>query len=143
MELLKKVGERHMRKDLPDFRIGDTVKVSLRIVEGEKERIQAFTGVVIARRGGGISETFTVRRIVNNEGVERVFPIHNPRIVSIDVIRSGKVRRAKLYYLRKRVGKARRLKDITRSKPVAKAKAPEEDLPDESAEGEQAAEEGS
>ena len=97
--------------------IGETVKVSVRIVEGEKERIQAFTGVVIARRGSGISETFTVRRIVNNEGVERVFPLHNPKIVSIEVVRSGKVRRAKLYYLRKRVGKSRRLKDAARARP--------------------------
>ena len=137
MELLKKVSERHMKADVPDVRIGDTVKVSVRIIEGEKERIQAFAGVVIARRGSGISETFTVRRIVNNEGVERVFPLHNPRIVSVEVVRSGKVRRAKLYYLRKRVGKARRLKDVARAKPGEQTKdkgnLPEEETADEGA----------
>ena len=103
-----------MKKDVPSFRIGDTVNVSVRIVEGEKERIQVFTGAVIARRGSGISENFTVRRIVNQEGVERTFPIHNPKIASIDVVRSGKVRRAKLYYLRDRVGKSTRLKESKR-----------------------------
>jgi large subunit ribosomal protein L19 len=111
MELMKKAVETQMKKNAPDFRIGDTVKVSVRIVEGEKERIQAFIGVVIARRGGGISEMFTVRRIVNNEGVERVFPIHSPKVAGVDVIRGGRVRRAKLYYLRDRVGKQTRLKD--------------------------------
>jgi len=90
----------------------------VRIVEGEKERIQVFGGVVIAKRGGGIHETFTVRRIVNNEGVERVFPIHSPRVDSVEVIRSGKTRRAKLYFLRDRVGKATRLKEV---RPPSKA----------------------
>jgi large subunit ribosomal protein L19 len=106
------LAEKSSRKpELPDFRIGDTVTVSVKIVEGDKERIQPFNGVVIARRGRGMGETFTVRRIVANEGVERVFPIHSPKIVSIQVHRSGKVRRAKLYFLRNRVGKARKLRE--------------------------------
>ena len=108
---MKKAVASSLKTNLPDFRIGDTVKISVRIVEGEKERTQAFTGVVIARRGSGISETIIVRRIVNNEGVERTFPIHSPKIVSIEVIRSGLIRRAKLYYLRDRVGKSTRLKE--------------------------------
>jgi large subunit ribosomal protein L19 len=106
-------------KKPPEFRIGDTVKISVRIVEGEKERLQAFTGVVIARRGSGMSETFTVRRIVNNEGVERVFPVLSPKIAGIEVIRGGQVRRAKLYFLRDRVGKKTRLKDLKVSIPGA------------------------
>ena len=111
---MRKAVESQIKKDVPDFRIGDTVKVSVRIVEGEKERIQVFEGVVIARRGGGMSEMFTVRRIVNNEGVERVFPVHSPKVAGIEVIRGGKVRRAKLYYLRDRVGKQTRLKDLAK-----------------------------
>ena len=119
MELMRKAVASYMKKDPPEFRIGDTVEVSVRIVEGEKERVQAFTGVVIARRGSGISETFTVRRIVNNEGVERVFPVHSPKVASITVIRGGQVRRAKLYFLRDRVGKKTRLKDLKVSVPGA------------------------
>ena len=103
----------------PQFSIGDTVKVSVRIVEGEKERIQAFTGVVIARRGSGMGEMFTVRRIVNNEGVERVFPVQSPKVAGIEVIRGGQVRRGKLYFLRDRVGKKTRLKDLKVSVPGA------------------------
>jgi large subunit ribosomal protein L19 len=99
------------RPEVPQFRIGDTVTVNVKIVEGDKERIQPFTGVVIGRRGSGVRETFTVRRIVANEGVERIFPIHSPKIISVQVHRSGKVRRAKLYYLRERVGKARKLRE--------------------------------
>ncbi|HDY64922.1 MAG TPA: 50S ribosomal protein L19 [Phycisphaerae bacterium] len=123
-ELLHKAAESSMKKDLPDFKIGDTVKVHVRIVEGEKERVQIFVGTVIARRGGGISETFTVRRIVNNEGVERIFPLHSPKVADIEVVRSGKVRRAKLHYLRDRVGKSTRLKEV---RPPSKAQktAPE------------------
>lgn len=105
--------------DLPKFSIGDTVTVHVRIIEGEKERIQPYTGVVIARRGGGMGETFTVRRIVNNEGVERIFPVHSPKIGKIEVVRSGHVRRAKLYYLRDRVGKSRRLRDRKQAKGAA------------------------
>ena len=110
-ELLRKAAESSMKTDLPDLRVGDTVNVSVRIIEGEKQRIQIFTGTVIARKGAGISETFTVRRIVNNEGVERVFPLHSPKVAGVEVVRSGKVRRAKLYYLRDRVGKSTRLKE--------------------------------
>ncbi|MCA9254554.1 MAG: 50S ribosomal protein L19 [Phycisphaerales bacterium] len=101
----------NMKKDVPDFEVGDTVSVGVKIVEGNKERIQPFIGVVIGRKGGGMTESFTVRRIVNNEGVERIFPLHSPRIASIEVQRHGKTRRAKLYYLRDRVGKSRRLRE--------------------------------
>lgn len=100
---------------VPQFEIGDTVTVHVRIIEGNKQRIQPYTGVVIARRGKGLGETFTVRRIVNNEGVERIFPLHSPKIAKVEVVRSGRVRRAKLYYLRERVGKARRVKDQKRT----------------------------
>ncbi len=120
-ELLNIAAESSLKQDVPSFKIGDTVNVSVRIVEGDKERIQVFTGVVIARKGSGVSETFTVRRIVNNEGVERTFPIHNPKVASIEVVRSGKVRRAKLYFLRDRIGKATRLKEIR--KPTKKQSA--------------------
>jgi large subunit ribosomal protein L19 len=113
-ELLRKALQPSLRKDIPDFKVGDTVNVAVRIIEGEKERIQVFTGTVIARRGSRISENFTVRRIVNNEGVERTFPVHSPRVARIEVLRGGKVRRAKLYYLRQRVGKATRLKERDR-----------------------------
>jgi large subunit ribosomal protein L19 len=110
-DLIEAAEEGSRRADVPEFRIGDTVAVEVKIVEGDKERVQAFIGVVIARRGRGMAETFTVRRIVNNEGVERVFPIHSPKIMDIKVMRSGKVRRAKLYFLRHRVGKARKLRE--------------------------------
>ena len=109
--LIEAAEEGSRRTDIPKFRIGDTVAVEVKIVEGDKERVQAFIGVVIARRGRGMAETFTVRRIVNNEGVERVFPVHSPKIMDIKVMRSGKVRRAKLYFLRHRVGKARKLRE--------------------------------
>jgi len=111
---MRKAVEGQLKKDVSDFEIGDTVDVSCRIIEGEKERVQVFSGVVIARRGSGISQTFVVRRIVNNEGVERTFPVHSPKVVGIAVVRGGQVRRAKLYYLRQRVGKATRLKDLKR-----------------------------
>jgi len=111
-ELLKVAAAGSLKADVPGFKIGDTVNVSVRIIEGERERVQVFTGVVIARKGGGVNETFTVRRIVNNEGVERVFPLHSRKVASIEVVRSGKTRRAKLYYLRQRTGKATRLKDL-------------------------------
>jgi large subunit ribosomal protein L19 len=107
--------------DMPKFAIGDTVTVHVRIIEGEKERIQPYSGVVIARRGAGMGETFTVRRIVNNEGVERIFPMHSPKIGKVEVVRSGHVRRAKLYYLRDRVGKSRRLRDRKQNKPTTGA----------------------
>jgi len=105
------VEQSRMRDDVPDFRPGDTVKVNVRVVEGTRSRIQVFEGVVIARKGGGLRETFTVRKISFGVGVERTFPVHSPVIESIEVVRRGKVRRAKLYYLRDRVGKAARIKE--------------------------------
>src|ERR671931_1473759 len=109
--LLELVDQAGKKKDVPDFDIGDTVDVHQRILEGQKERVQVFSGVVIARRGDGMRETFTVRRIVQGEGVERIFPIHSPKIAKVEVKRTGAVRRAKLYYLRQRVGKATRLRE--------------------------------
>lgn len=110
-KFIEDVEAAHMKKDVPEFEVGDTVSVGVRIVEGSKERVQPFIGVVIARHGGGMSETFTVRRIVNNEGVERIFPLQSPRIVGVEVMRRGKARRGKLYFLRDRVGKARKLRE--------------------------------
>jgi large subunit ribosomal protein L19 len=109
--LLQIVEDAAAKKDIPQFRIGDQVDVHQRILEGQKERIQIFSGTVIARRGDGMRETFTVRRIVQNEGVERTFPIHSPKIAKVEVKRTGRVRRAKLFYLRDRVGKATRLRE--------------------------------
>lgn len=108
---IESIEATNIKAEVPEFGIGDTVSVGVRIVEGNKERIQPFIGVVIARRGRGMGQTFTVRRIVNNEGVERIFPLHSPRIVGIEVQRHGKIRRSKLYYLRKRVGKSRKLRE--------------------------------
>ena len=112
--LIQVVENSAKKKDVGDFAIGDTVSVHVRIIEGGKERVQQYIGVVIARRGQGMGETFTVRRIVNNEGVERIFPLHSPQVAKVEVVRSGHVRRAKLYYLRERVGKSRRLRDKRR-----------------------------
>jgi len=106
-----KVTEEGFKKDIPPFRIGDTVRVSMRIKEGDKERFQPFEGIVIARRGSGSRETFTVRKISYGIGVERIFPIHSPLIDKIDVLKEGAVRRAKLYYLRGRKGKSARVKE--------------------------------
>jgi large subunit ribosomal protein L19 len=106
----------YLKKDAPIFSVGDTVDVHTRIVEGDKERIQVFSGTVIMKKGSGMNETFTVRRIVNNEGVERIFPLHSPFIAKVVVKRSGETRRAKLYYLRHRVGKAVRLTEQRRAK---------------------------
>jgi large subunit ribosomal protein L19 len=111
--------ESGLKKDLTEFEVGDTVDVHLRILEGQKERVQVFNGVVIARRGSGMSEMFTVRRVVQGEGVERSFPVNSPKIAKIEVKRTGVTRRAKLYYLRDRVGKATRLRE--RKKKAAKA----------------------
>lgn len=108
-ELLDAAESKSLKKNIPHFEIGDVVDVHCRIKEGDKERIQVFSGTVISRKGRGINEIFTVRRIVDNEGVERIFPIHSPNIVDIRPIRSGKARRAKLYFLRRRTGKAVRL----------------------------------
>lgn len=109
--LLALVDQAGMKSEIPQFQIGDTVDVHQRILEGQKERIQIFNGVVIGRKGEGLRETFTVRRIVQGEGVERVFPLHSPKIAKIEVKRTGVVRRAKLYFLRERVGKATRLRE--------------------------------
>ncbi len=109
IELIEKDA---LRTDLANVRIGDTVKVFIKVKEGNRERLQGFEGIVIARSGGGISETFTVRRLSFGVGVERVFPIHSPKIDRIEVVRHGRVRRAKLYYLRGRIGKAAKLKEI-------------------------------
>jgi len=108
-QLLRTVEESSLRAEPLEFEIGDTVDVHTRILEGDKERVQIFSGVVIARRGGGTRETFTVRRIVAGEGVERTFPVHSPKIAKLHILRHGRTRRAKLYYLRDRVGKATRL----------------------------------
>lgn len=108
-ELLEAVESKSLKKEVTHFEIGDIVEVSCRIKEGDKERIQIFGGTVIARKGRGVNSTFTVRRVAGNEGVERIFPLHSPNVVGIKPIRSGKTRRAKLYYLRDRVGKAVRL----------------------------------
>ncbi|MDW7675409.1 MAG: 50S ribosomal protein L19 [Bacillota bacterium] len=112
MNVIKAIEQEQMKKDVPSFRPGDTVKVHVKVVEGNRERIQVFEGVVIKRKGGGLTETFTVRRVSFGVGVERTFPIHSPRLAKIEVARRGRVRRAKLYYLRDRVGKAARIKDL-------------------------------
>ncbi|XLO71803.1 50S ribosomal protein L19 [Staphylococcus aureus] len=111
-KLIEAVTKPQLRTDLPSFRPGDTLRVHVRIIEGTRERIQVFEGVVIKRRGGGVSETFTVRKISSGVGVERTFPLHTPKIEKIEVKRRGKVRRAKLYYLRSLRGKAARIQEI-------------------------------
>ena len=123
-ELIAQAEKDSRRSDMPEFRIGDTVTVNVKIIEGDKERIQPFTGVVIARRGTGMGETFTVRRIVANEGVERKFLIHSSNVVDVKVRRRGKVRRAKLFYLRKRIGKARKVRELR----ISKRETPEAEL---------------
>ena len=110
--LVEEVTATQLRNDLPEFSSGDEVKVSVKIIEGAKTRIQNFQGVVIMRRGGGVSETFTVRKMSSGIGVERTFPLHSPNIVAIEVIRRGKVRRNKITYIRKRSGKSARIKEI-------------------------------
>lgn len=109
--LINDISKDHLRDDIPDFRAGDTLKVHAKVVEGSNERIQIFEGVVIKRRGKGVSATYTVRKISNGVGVERTFPVHSPRVEKIEVVRLGKVRRAKLYYLRELHGKAARIKE--------------------------------
>ena len=111
MNIIKQIEKEQLRKDMPEFSIGDTVRVFVKVVEGTRERLQAFEGTVIKRNGGGISETFTVRRLSYGVGVERTFPIHSPRIDHVEVVRRGKVRRARLYYLRDRIGKAAKVKE--------------------------------
>lgn len=127
--ILQAVEKEQFKGDLPALGVGDTVDVHLRIIEGNKERVQMFSGVIIKRQGSGVTETVTVRRIVANEGVERILPLHSPRIAKIDVKHHGHTRRAKLYYLRERVGKKRRLRDKRRGlgqliqEPVAETTA--------------------
>ncbi len=124
--IVEAVEQAYLKKEVPQFSIGDTVDVATRIIEGEKERIQVFSGIVIARKGYGINETFTVRRIVNNEGVERIFPLHSPFVASVHVERSGRSRRAKLFYLRDRVGKSARLTEKRREKAEEAGTTPTE-----------------
>jgi large subunit ribosomal protein L19 len=111
MDKIQAFASEQLKSELPKFNIGDGVKVYIRITEGEKQRIQLFEGTVIAKHGGGISETFTVRRVSYGVGVEKTFPLHSPNVDKIEVYREGKVRRAKLYYLRSRVGKAAKVKE--------------------------------
>lgn len=111
MDALKLIAQDSIKADAPKFEVGDTVKVHVRITEGSKTRIQVYEGTVIAKKHGGISETFTVRRVAHGCGVERVFPLHAPSVEKVEVVRMGKVRRAKLYYLRDRVGKAAKIKN--------------------------------
>ena len=115
MDLMREVTQEYLKSDSPEFRSGDTVKVHVRLKEGEKERIQIFEGLVIARKHGGISETFTVRKMSSGIGVERVFPLHAPSVAKIEVVRHGRIRRAKLYYLRNRRGKAARIKELRKN----------------------------
>ena len=113
-EIIRSIEKAQLRTDLPKFNIGDTVRVFVKVVEGSRERLQAFEGTVLAKRNGSIRETFTVRRVSYGIGVERTFPLHSPRVDHIDVIRRGKVRRAKLYYLRSLQGKAAKIKEAKR-----------------------------
>lgn len=110
-QLIDKITAEQFRDDIPEFRAGDTIRVHAKVVEGSRERIQIFEGVVVSRRGQGLSESYTVRKISSGVGVERTFPLHTPRVAKIEVMRRGRVRRAKLYYLRKRHGKAARIKE--------------------------------
>ena len=113
-EIIRSIEAKQIRSDRPVFAVGDTVRVWVKVVEGNRERLQAFEGTVIAKRNGGIRETFTVRRVSYGIGVERTFPIHSPRVDHVDLISHGKVRRAKLYYLRERQGKAAKIKEVKR-----------------------------
>ena len=111
MSLIEQLRRENLRKDIPDFSVGDTLEVGVKIIEGGKERVQAFQGVVISRAGGGIAETITLRRVTHGQGVERIFPLHSPHIASFKILRQGRVRRAKLYYLRGQVGAAAKIKE--------------------------------
>ncbi len=112
--IIEAINQENVKQNIPEFNVGDTVKVMVKVIEGDRERLQAFEGIVIARKHGGISETFTVRRISFGVGVEKTFPIHSPKVADIQVVRRGKVRRAKLYYLRARTGKAAKVKELSR-----------------------------
>ena len=115
-EIIRSIEKAQLRTDLPSFNIGDTVRVFVKVVEGSRERLQAFEGTVIAKRNGSIRETFTVRRMSYGIGVERTFPVHSPRVDRVEIVRRGKVRRAKLFYLRERVGKSAKIKEIITAK---------------------------
>jgi len=123
-KFLEETSAKQLKTDVPDLRVGDTLNVHVRIVEGDKERIQVYQGVLIMRKGRGVNESITVRRIVANEGVERTFPLHSPRIAQIEVVRHSDVRRSKLFYLRDRTGKSRRLRDQRRGLKTDEAAAP-------------------
>lgn len=110
--IIEAINQENLKESVPSFNVGDTVKVSVKVIEGTRERIQAFEGICIAKNGGGISETFTVRRISFGVGVERTFPLHSPKVADVQVVRKGKVNRAKLYYLRGRTGKAAKVKEV-------------------------------
>lgn len=112
--IIDAINQENLKESIPQFNVGDTVKVMVKVIEGERERLQAFEGIVIAKKHGGISETFTVRRVSFGVGVEKTFPIHSPKVADIQVVRRGKVRRAKLYYLRERTGKAAKVKEMAR-----------------------------
>ena len=112
--IIDAINQENVKKEIPEFAVGDTVKVMVKVIEGDRERLQAFEGIVIARKHGGISETFTVRRMSFGVGIEKTFPIHSPKVADIQVVRHGKVRRAKLYYLRERTGKAAKVKETTK-----------------------------
>ncbi len=112
MNIIEQINLENVKQEVPKFNVGDTVKVSFKVIEGTRERIQAYEGIVIAKRGGGISETFTVRRISFGVGVERTFPLHSPKVTEVKVVKRGAVRRAKLYYLRGLTGKAAKVKEI-------------------------------
>ena len=114
MDALKLIAQDSLKQEVPSFNIGDTVRVYVKIVEGERHRVQSFEGTVIAKKHGGVAETFTVRRLSHGTGVERVFPLHSPNIEKVEVVRKGRVRRGKLYYLRGRVGKASKVKEAMR-----------------------------
>jgi large subunit ribosomal protein L19 len=116
MDLIREVTQQYLKSDIPEFRAGDTVKVHVRLKEGEKERVQVFEGLVISRKHGGVSETFTVRKISSGIGVERTFPLHTPSVAKLEVVRRGQVRRAKLYYIRGLRGKAARIKERARAR---------------------------
>ena len=112
--IIDAINQENLKESIPQFNVGDTVKVMVKVIEGERERLQAFEGIVIAKKHGGISETFTVRRVSFGVGVEKTFPVHSPKVADIQVVRRGKVRRAKLYYLRERTGKAAKAKEMAR-----------------------------
>lgn len=123
LEILKKVEAPYLKSDLPKFRSGDTLKVHVKVIEGESERIQPFEGVVIAQSGSGINESFTIRKVSFGVGIERTFPVHSPRIAKIEIVKEGKVRRAKLYYLRDLSGKAARIEEKNNAKNADIAKS--------------------